>query len=252
MIKVLDKAFGILEAVVTAAPEPLTPAILAEQLQLNKPTCSRIIKELVEAGYLQQVSRQSGYLAGPRAFSLGQHTDYETELRTAAAEPIYRCAQTIGQSVLLAVMYQGGRYILLHHNFNPAMKIDLRQLAYRDLFATATGLVLLAYASEPEFELARTARSPSESPELNIACHRREDAVFQEIRRDRKFVYEGPDHPFAIIAFPVFRRNRFVAALGMSAPHPEFVGAERQQMLELVGSTAETISRQISGLSSVG
>jgi len=252
MIKVLDKAFGILEEVVTASPEPVTLAFLADKLQLNKPTCSRIIKELVEAGYLAQVSRQSGYVAGPRAFALGMHTAYEEELREAAAEPLLNCARELGQSVLLAVLYQGVRYILLHHNFNSKMKINLNQLAYNDAFDTATGLVLLAYASDKEFRQARELQ-PRSGSHLNVNTERQACDVFERIRREKMFVYAGPEHSFAIISCPVFRDGNFVAALGMSAPHNEFVeDAVCRRMCRMVSDTAAEITRKLSGVNSIG
>ena len=51
MIKVLDKSFAILEEIIAATPQPLGPLALAKKLGLNRTTCSRILRMLLESGY---------------------------------------------------------------------------------------------------------------------------------------------------------------------------------------------------------
>ena len=80
MIKVLDKTFGILEAIVRATPHPMGPMALAEALELNRATCSRILKMLLESGYIVQVSRQAGYVAGPRILTLSNMAMFQSAL----------------------------------------------------------------------------------------------------------------------------------------------------------------------------
>ena len=46
MGNVIDKAFGILEEIISSSPEPCLPTPLAEKLGLNRATCSRILKQL--------------------------------------------------------------------------------------------------------------------------------------------------------------------------------------------------------------
>ena len=52
MIKVLDKIFQVLETVISESPTPVTPLWIATKLGMNRPTCSRILKDLTDAGYL--------------------------------------------------------------------------------------------------------------------------------------------------------------------------------------------------------
>ena len=46
MIKVVEKTFAILEEIVLASPEPLTPGQAAERAGVNRATACRIIREL--------------------------------------------------------------------------------------------------------------------------------------------------------------------------------------------------------------
>jgi len=84
MIKVLDKAFGILELLVIASPDSVKPGAIAAALNINNASCSRILKDLSEAGYVEKISREAGYTVGPRAFTLSKQLDYNTELIKAA------------------------------------------------------------------------------------------------------------------------------------------------------------------------
>jgi DNA-binding IclR family transcriptional regulator len=92
MIKVLTKVLGIIEIAAQESPRPVTLGKLVDSLNINKATCSRIIRDLVDSGYLLQVSRTEGYTIGPRAFSLKRHIKYKPNI-LAIAEPLIKsCA----------------------------------------------------------------------------------------------------------------------------------------------------------------
>lgn len=249
MIKVLDKTFGVLEAVVLASPEPVGLANLAEKLQINKATCSRIIRELVDAGYLQQISRQAGYIAGPRVQAIGMRVGQGNRLIETATPIVYACANRTGQSVLLSTLNQGQRYILIHHNCNPTMRINLSQLSFDDAYVTATGLVLLAYATAEELEMATRLNPPDNSQLLKDAKQSMLTSEFlAKIKAEGRMVYTGPGHYLSIVAFPVFSNGRFVAALGMSAPNTDF----REDMVKMVEDAANEITAGLSAIHSLG
>lgn len=150
MIKVLDKTFAILEKLALASPHPCRIGELAKQFGINTATCSRILKELVEAGYAIRVSRLEGYAAGPRAWTFASQVRYRERLIGIADPVIRRTASALEASVLLAERNGKERYILLHHNGCRKLDIVLGQLSFHDLFKTATGLLLTAFAPEKE------------------------------------------------------------------------------------------------------
>ena len=49
---VIDKTFAILEQIVISSPAPMLPTQLADELGLNRATCSRLLKQLMEMGYI--------------------------------------------------------------------------------------------------------------------------------------------------------------------------------------------------------
>ena len=151
MIKVLDKIFQVLETVISESPTPVTPLWIATKLGMNRPTCSRILKDLTDAGYLMHVSRQAGYTAGPRAYTFAKTAKYKPSFLDKAIPYVKNCARTLAQSALICERRGAERYVLHHSNFSP-LNIRINQLSYHDLFDTATGLVLLSAAPKQEQE----------------------------------------------------------------------------------------------------
>jgi DNA-binding IclR family transcriptional regulator len=254
MTKVLSKAFGILEMVVQAAPMPVSLMELADELRLNKATCSRLARELVEMGYLEQPVARSGFVVGPKAGAFGTRARYEENLIAIADAPIRACAEKLRQSVILSIIRQGQRYILVHHNFNPELRLDFRPLAVADAFNTSTGMLLLAHSGEAEFKAALALRTEGLSHCWDIVGDdARKDAILKKIRADGCYAHHSttPGYPSAV-AYPVFKGNRFVAAVGASMPRDQFAIQEQRDVLtQEVATVAQTISARISAGNSI-
>lgn len=254
MTKVLNKAFGILETVLQASPMPVPLMELARELELNKATCSRLARELVEMGYLEQPSARSGFVVGPRAGAFGSRARYAENLAAVAEAPIRAYAEKLRQAAMLVILRRGLRYVLVQHNFNPDMRIDLSPLAFADAFNTATGLVLLAYSGEEEYQAALALRSEALSVRWNErGGDANKDAILEGIREDGHLIHFSTlsTYPSAV-AFPVFKGKRFVAAIGASMPREQFaVQEQRDLMVREVSMAAKTISVRLSSVNSI-
>lgn len=253
MIKVLVKTFSILEAIVLNSPRPMRISVLAEQFDINNGTCARIIRDLVEAGYLIQISRQDGYAAGPRALTFANAVSYRTALLETARPIVEEAARRFSASVLLTERQGEERYVLLHQNESPRLLIQLKALSFYDLFDTATGLMLSAFSSEKEQGelLANYAKREKSSlhPLFGPSFGGREQLA--EIRRNGRAVFSDISRGQGIAAFPVFRNDTFIAALGGSIPVDEFEerGGDFTEGLSLA---AEEISRAVSVIHTTG
>ena len=251
MVLVIEKTFGILERIVSSSPVPMTPTQLAEELDLNRATCSRLLKQLTDSGYLVQVSRQLGYGPGPKLLTLSNAAGFEHELLEAARPVIDRCAEELRSSVLLAKLYNRKRYVLYHRNGCPELNIRITRPCYEDIFCTATGLLLAAYCSRDE----------------QIACLREMKAAGSEIlpgfgsekSLSGKLAAIAEDGFFAcakgsqwIYAFPVFRDGRFRAALGASIPRERHTPAVHRTMCRVLKQAAKNISRELSAQYTIG
>ena len=216
MIKVLDKTFAILEEIVCEAPHPLGPLELSKRLGLNRTTCSRIIRILQDSGYIIQVSRQTGYTAGPKILTLSNKADFASELMRAAIPVIDRTAELLKASVLISQVWNDERYILHITSRDPKKIIRPHHLCYKDIYNTASGAMEMAYR-EPEEALRIYDTMPDEARTWLLPEFKAKKQVIRnlmEIRR--KGYYHCARKNEGIFAFPVFSEDRYIAALGCS------------------------------------
>ncbi len=251
MIKVLDKTFGILEEVVKATPHPVGPLALANRLGLNRATCSRILKMLLDSGYILKVSRQAGYVAGPRILTLANTAGFQSELLRRAVPVVDRTAEATFGAVLISQVYAGERYVLYLKNRIPDRVIKLAELSFDDVFNTATGVVEAAYLDEPEalalFDAA-VGRGGAVLPEF-----RDRDQLagrFAGIRSAK--LYHCLKGGLGIFAAPVFSGRRFVASLGCSITRERYAGTGIEATAGTLGAAAAELSAALSSIGSVG
>ncbi len=249
MIKVLDKAFSILETIVLNSPRPMRISVLAEQFGINNATCARIIRDLTDAGYVIQISRQEGYAAGPRALTFANAVQYRPALLEAAAPRVDETARAFSASVLLTERQGSLRYVLLHRNESPRLMIRLTELAFHDLFTTATGLVLAAFApaTEQDVLLSEAAQTNSTLFDEKLGIR----GQLAQIRKQKHACFLDPARGQGIAAFPVFRNGTCVASFGGSIPADEYE-AQAPAFLAGLAQAAEAIGRTVSVIHTTG
>ena len=254
MIKVLNKTFAILEEIVVASPAPVSLNTLAEKLDINKATCSRIIGDLVAAGYLEQVSRLKGYTAGARAHAFRELLSYKDTLINDARPIVKSCAESIKESVLMAELSGLERYILCHYNYSESLNINIDQLSFNDLYDTATGVMLLAYADEATVDaVVKQNGLPNSEILPDVNTREKLDEYLSKVKSTKEFIYDGPRmNNLSIAAFPVFQNGCFVAVVGVSSPRDKFKNEHKAKVLKEVKNAAEKISMAISHIGSIG
>jgi DNA-binding IclR family transcriptional regulator len=244
MIKVLGKACSILEVVVSASPQCVPLARLAELTGVNKATCSRIVGDLVAAGYLRQVSRQSGFTVGDVFLSLGRRAAEGDPLVKAGMPVVHALAERTGQMVLLVVLNRGRRCVVVSRNCDADSQYEPHAPVCRNTLDTATGLVLLAYGDPEQTEAARELAEEEDTPfPSNPVGDRDLEQTLDGIRETGGVVQEMPGFPpRLVIGWPVWKNGNVVAALGFSAPRGEADAQHR----EWVVAAAESLSHALS------
>lgn len=244
MIKVLGKACSILEVVVSASPQCVPLARLAELTGVNKATCSRIVSDLVAAGYLRQVSRQSGFTVGDVFLSLGMRAAEGDPLVKAGLPMVHELAERTGQMVLLVVLNRGRRCVVASRNCDPHSRYEPHAPICRNTLDTATGLVLLAYSGPEQLESALELAAGEDTPFLSeVEGDQELEQTLAEIRANGGVVHETRGFPpRLVIGWPVWKNGKVVAALGFSAP----LGESDAQHREWVVAAAESLSHALS------
>ncbi len=148
-VKSLHKTFDILEYVILQRGRSVTPSEVADYVNLNLATCTRIMGELTVRGYLEKISRREGYAPGPMVTATGTRDNRYKRLASAAKGPVRELAESIGMQVNLSVMNGRDRIMLCYHspdrNWQPWNSFTFG----RERCDTATDMLLLA-AMAPE------------------------------------------------------------------------------------------------------
>jgi len=251
MGNVIEKTFSILERIAGAAPEPLVPSTLAKELDLNRATCSRLLKQLTDMGYLVKVSRLQGYAPGPKLVTLNNIAGFQHDLLRAARPVIDRCASSLRASVLLAQLYGGRRYVLYHRNGCPALNIRITRPGYDDVFCTATGLLLLAHCTrEEQIGLLRKEKTAGREILPGFGSEKTLNRKLREIVGQGGFACEKEIQ--WIYAFPIYRDGKFCAALGASIPREEHTSSVHRTMCRVLKHAAQEISRELTPQYTIG
>ncbi len=241
MVNAIEKSFLILEKIASSELAALTPAQLADELKLNRATCSRILKQLLEMGYVIKISRQQGYAAGPRLHTVGNICHYSKLLLQCAIPVIDRCASELQGSVLLSQLCNGRRYILHHRNCDPALHVNINRPCYDDIFVTATGLLLAAYCSKSErvncFKIQKLHNGAFPEEFSNAeAIHDKLDNIRKQgcVKMDRGYQW--------VYAYPVKTGNQVNTAVGMSILKSRHTPELHQKICRTLEAAAEEIS----------
>ena len=245
MGNMIDKTFSILEQIAASAPEPCLPSPLAAKLNLNRATCSRLLKQLTDMGYLLKVSRLQGYAPGPKLLTLNNIAGFERQLLSAACPVVDRCAETLECSALLARLYGRKRYVLYHRNCAAELNIRISQPCYDDLFCTATGLLLTSHLAEEEI-LACWQEQKKLGAEILPEYQVGKNLTGRLNRVAEQGYFECGKGFQWIYAYPIFRNGIFYAALGASIPRKRHNASYHRKICKVLKQAAEEISRSLS------
>jgi DNA-binding IclR family transcriptional regulator len=130
---------------------------LARATGINPSTVSRILATLVAAGYAVHQPATGRYRLGPQVLRLSTHALGGVDLRTAARSHLHDLVDATGETATLSV--PGDRdavtidFVLSRASVASVARVGRPSSAH----ATATGKVMLAFATE---ELPRSWRTP--------------------------------------------------------------------------------------------
>lgn len=150
-MKSLNKTLDILEYILNRDGIPSTPNEIAAAIKINATTCSRIISELMERGYIEKISRRSGYVPGPVLYALNTRQSPYADIAKAAESPVRELAMQTSAMINISVLKDGVRYVLYFYSGDEKKKFPLRT-KYLDHYDTATGRLLLSTASEEDID----------------------------------------------------------------------------------------------------
>ena len=249
MIRVLHKAFDILEFLVAEADRPRGLGEISGDLGLNAGTCANILKTMVRRGYVEQVAPKKGYLLGPMAYHLAGRRPYRRDLLKAAEPAIADLAKDVHETVLLVTLCQCRRFILCEARGDQDVQVRSDIIASDDVYETPTGRLLLAHLAAEQLKAFVTTRGLPGAVWPEARSRSGLKRALEGIREAGRVV-DVSKPQVAAAAFPIRDEEAIVAALGLYLPRFRFKGTHRKRVLAGLQGTAKRISRRVSEYSS--
>lgn len=175
MIEPVRRSFTVLEAL-SRRPQG-TVAVLADETGLPRPTVMRLLKTLIELGYVTQVSRHLGYRLTDRVLGLAQGIRFVDHFVDAAAPHMRRFTQKHGWPLYLGTISH--RAITIRYSTAPESPMSFERSALQrrsPILTGALGRAWLAFCSDEERRAVLR--------DLGVRSNASLAAAFARIRRD--------------------------------------------------------------------
>ena len=243
MIKVIDKAFNIIEYISEEPERSRALTEISQKFGIKQSTCSVILKSLVERNYIEQVSHKGGYILGGMAYLLAKNGPYKKYIINSAEPLLFKLAKELGETIVLATLKNNSRYVLLKIDGDQDLQIKERGIIYTDAYNTATGRLLLANLSVRELEIYILRNGlPKKEVWKEATNSHKLNAELTNLREERMVVYSASKQLIQM-AYPIKEGEKVVAALGLGMPRFRFKGSHKNEVLKKTKKTAEEISK---------
>lgn len=234
MIKVLHKAFEVLR-LVAQHEGPVLPSAVAKALDMNLPTTTRILRELVQLGCLEQTGTRQGYQLSMEGWAIFSRHPLVSRLMAEGSTLISQYAQDTRQCFFLSVVRSGRRYTIFYRNCHPQLNLVPQRIVYEDCHITAAGQLLLALSDDS------TRRSYLQSLPAQVD-RRTLAATFTRIRTQGYCFQRRKVQFHAIAAYPVYRFDKPVAAVSVCMVGEDLARNDEHHLIQACQSCAAEIS----------
>ncbi|SNS94366.1 transcriptional regulator, IclR family [Noviherbaspirillum humi] len=219
---------------------------LAKQLRLAKSTAHRLASTLVEAGMLEQNAETGKYKLGLVVFELGSLVRRKMDFSNEAKPVLMHLREKTGETVHLAILESASIIYTNTLESKQSIRMTSDVGLRRSAFASAEGMVLLAFQSKQEIELLLKSRDPSVPKEVaaNTAALAKEFATIRN--RGYSIDDEESEPGLCSIAAPIRDyTGNVVAAVSIAGPAQRLNKKTLQAFAQDVVEAAEAISSRL-------
>lgn len=215
-VRAATRTLQLLEAVSTKGSADL--ASLQKITGLPKPTIIRLLKTLVQAGYVRHVSRSVGYTLTERVLRLSAGFTYPDRTVSIARQHMDFFTSTHKWPIGIATFHRGTFRLRYSTSAHSPISTNIPNLGSRmPMLSTAHGLVYLAFCSATERKLIVEGLRSRSHPESTLA--RNGEALRTTIRNARAQGYALRTvmlkDRVGGIAVPIIHNGNIVATLAM-------------------------------------
>lgn len=221
MTRTLSRGLDVLEALARANEQGLGPSAIGQRVGLDKATVSRLLRTLVDAGYVAQDEATRRYRLTGKILWLAHRATVSLDLRTVARPHLTALRDELGETVHLGVMEDLRVVYVDKLEADNSIQLVSAVGQTMPLHSTSLGKAMLAALPDEEREgkYARMELSRrTDRTILDLATFR------EEIRRTQLRGYSTDDRenePFGacVGAAIVGADGRPVGAISISGPH---------------------------------
>jgi len=250
--RTLKRGIDVLEALARANEHGLGPSAIGQQVILDKATVTRLLRTLVEAGYVTQDDTTRRYRLTGRILWLAYRATVRLDLRTVARPHLTALRDELGETVHLAIMEDLRVVYVDKLEADNSIQLVSAIGQMMPLHSTSLGKALLAALPDEEREGKYARMDLSRRTDRTILDLA---ALREEIRRTQLRGYSTDDRenePFGacVGASIVGADGRPVGAISISGPY--FRIHDRFPYFgERVRAVAAAIARQLGADASV-
>lgn len=239
-IQSLARGLKILK-LMAQADEGLGVTELADRLEVNKATASRMIHTLRDHGFVELASDGRRYQLGPVLVQLSRSVINRMPLRETAKPYMHKLVDITGECAHLAIYAQGQALYIDQVESEETLRVNADIGHMAPLHCTALGKVLLAYGDYPlpeDLEMRTNA---------TIITREKLEAELENVRNQGYAIDDEEYDPgVRCIAVPVFNlRNKIVGAVGISGPTARISLERIKIMAPQVIQVGKEISNQL-------
>lgn len=214
---------------------------IARVLELKTSTTHRLVRTLVNAGFLERDDKTSRYRLGNALAEYGQIV--HRQRRVDIAEPhLQRLSKTTGRNVALAVRHGSDALVLSGAKGGWTQPHDVITGIRIPLHSSAMGKVLLAWADERRADLTRIGPLTASTPRTITDP----EELRQELKKTRLVGYALNDEEMTpgirTVALPILDDNGYaVFALAVRGPVELMTDERIPKIVEQAKKTAEEV-----------
>lgn len=238
-IKALARGLDMIDFVWNSN-RPVGVCELADILQIDKSSASRLAHTLIQHGYLDKAASSRRLIVGKRMVQIGCEIDHRLALRERARPYLEQLAKATGESAHMAVHATGKALVIDDVEVASSLRVVGgvgRQIA---LHCTAVGKALLAFCSLPiPDELTRMMPATiTDAQELTLHLN--------EIRR-QGYAFDDEEHEPGVrcMAAPVTLSDSTIAVIGISGPSARITDLRIAPIAELLIESAGRLSHEL-------
>ena len=242
------KALKMLEAV-AASSQPVSASEVAQRVDIDGSTAYRMLKTLVDAGYVVQDEISKRYRLSYKVVSLSRNLLAENEVTQLIRERLQQIAAETRETLHLSVLDGNETVLILQVKGTQLVTVDFQIGDRVPLHCTAIGKVLLTFQDAPYIEEITVAGLPKMASNTITDP----DEFRKELQHIRSQGYAIDDREFSdnmrCIAVPIFEGGgRVHRGISISGPDSRFSFERLEELKGPLLKASWELSEKLGGL----